>query len=622
MPLNIWNLEWLNHNSQRSYPLCDWATKECSESSAITLPDDFLLALSLAVNACHSIDIDGFYIKSILVMDTGCSVIIGYDDKEVAITHIVANSDQMTYALVGLGEFDDIVGYIAINPHSTIMSGLSGYYNFSKEATCLEADCIRPMIKSISALQVENGSSLSSRMYGDIILRAGANINLAVNTEDDTSVITISAIDGSGLSALCECEEDKDMPPIRSINGATGNDSGYLSITGTDCLSIDNGDYSLTFTDTCADPCCGCEELDALYENVKDMIDGAATLQNAIEDLSSRQQQIELVYGNEGKTPSCNCAGMVPDEEKKEADEEDNSGVYYVYRYEFMRRYNDQGNYVSPIAYGWGKGCKTYPLKVGAYMGHGDPIDAEYLIGDYYHDDTTGATLIVADVIIERVCKYKDRSEAPDEKYYFSHRTEFLDTYINLNSKGSVLNPDKSLFIPQSESPIDSVDFDSVSGNHPSMNQACIEGRDFIRECIAKSESTEEEEEKEPELACAKSIYRYELQVEEGDALIHTFMFSRDGDIPLLGVGDTITVTGTEEDYDTRWKATISNVKLYRSFKYWYEADQPQLYKDDPDQFGDYWIKKNDIEEYRCYFDAVPKKKKWGPENTNRNTDL
>lgn len=620
MPLNIWNLEWLNHNSQRSYPIADWATKQCVDSAAIVLPDDFLLALSLGINACHSIDIDGFYIKSILVMDTGCSVIIGYEDKEVAVTHIIANSNQTTYALVGLGEFDDIVGYIAINPQSNIMSGLSGYYNFTREATCLEADCIRPMIKSISALQVENGSSISPRMYGDIVLRAGANINIAVANEEDTSVVTISAIDGSGLTGICDCAEDVNMPPIRSINGITGSDNGNLTITGSNCLTISSGTNSLTFQDTCAEPCCGCEELDALYENVKDMIDGASTLKNAVEDLASRQQQIELVYGNEGKSPSCNCVGVVPSESKKQSEKEDNSKIYYVYRYEFMRRFNDQGNYVSPIAYGWGEGCKTYPLKVGAYMGHGDPMDAEYLIGDYYHDDTTGATLIVADVIIERVCKYKDRSEAPDDNYYFSHRTEFLDTYINLDSRSPVMNPDKSVFIPREEQATDTPEYDSSTGAHPSTNQACIEGRDFIRECIANTENSTEEE--VTQLACEKSIYRYELQVEEGEAPIHTFMFSKDGDTPLLGVGDPVKVTGTAEDYDTRWTATVTNVKLYRSFKYWYEADQPQLYEEDPDQFGDYWIKKNNLEEYRCYFDAVPKTVHSGPNKTDRDTTL
>lgn len=619
MPLNIWNLEWLNHNSQRSYPIADWATKECTESSAILLPDDFILALSLGVNACHSIDIDQFYIKSILVMDTGCSVIIGYEDKEVAVTHILANSDQMTYTLVGLGEFDDVVGYIAINPKSNIMSGLSGYYNFTREATCLEADCIRPMIKSISALQVENGSSVSQRMYGDIILRAGANINLAVSKdeESDRSVITISAISGKGFSETCACAEDDTMPPIRSINGITANDDGQISITGANCMTVARGTNSLTFQDTCAEPCCGCEELDALYENVKDMIDGASTLRNAVEDLASRQQQIEMVYGNEGKTPSCNCAGMVPT--KKE--EEENAGVFYVYRYEFMRRFNDQGNYVSPIARGWGEGCKSYPLKAGAYMGHGDPIDAPYLIGDYYHDSTSGASFIVADVIIERVCKYKTRADAPDENYYFSHRTEFLDTYINLNEKGIVTNPDGSVFIPKEASDTDSDEYDASSELHPSKNQACIEGRNFIQECKANAEATELEEETK-DLSCEKSIYRYELQVEEGEPAVHTFVFFEEGGSPLLGVGDPIKVTGTVEDYDSRWEAIVSGVKLYRSFKYWYEADQPQMFVENPDLFGDYWIKKNSIEEYRCYFDASPSRKLEGPEQTDRSTDL
>lgn len=306
MPLNIWNLEWLNHNSQRSYPIADWATKECTESSAIKLPDDFILALSIGVNACHSLDIDGFYIKSVLVMDTGCSVILGYQDEEVAVTHIVANSDQVTYALTGLGDFDDIVGYIAINPKSQILTGLSGYYNFEWEATCLEADCVRPMIKSISAFQVDDGSHVSSRMYGDIILKAGANMDITVASDGGVNTITLSAIDGSGLSEKCECEEDSERTPIRSINGITADPNGNINLVGTSCLRISTITNGLKLEDTCSEPCCGCPELDAIYDNLKDCMDGADTLKHAVEDLNAKQDQMELVYQSEGRN-TCNC---------------------------------------------------------------------------------------------------------------------------------------------------------------------------------------------------------------------------------------------------------------------------------------------------------------------------
>lgn len=308
MSVNIWNLEWLNHNSQRSYPIADWATKECSDSAAIKLPDDFILALSLGINSAHSIDIDGFYIKSVLVMDTGCSVVIGYGGSDVAITHIRAGSDQMTYTLTGLGDFSDIVGYIAINPDSSIMKGVSGYYNFSREATCLEPDCIRPMIKTISSVSVYTDAfSQGETFYGDIVFRAGANMDIRVSKENNNSVIVFSAVNGADLTDECECTVDKDRIPIRSINGeVTTDENGDIQITGTDCLNVRNGEHSITLEDTCSQPCCGCAELDALYDNIKDIITGATTLRTAIENVAAKQDQVELVYQSEG-TNSCNC---------------------------------------------------------------------------------------------------------------------------------------------------------------------------------------------------------------------------------------------------------------------------------------------------------------------------
>lgn len=308
LALNIWNLEWLNHNSQRSYPIADWASKECTESRAIKLPDDFILALSIGINAAHSIDIDGFYIKSVLVMDTGCSVTIGYSGHDVAITHIQANLDQMTYTLTGLGDFDDIVGYIAINPQSSIMKGLSGYYNFTREATCLEPDCIRPMIRSISSLSVYTDAfSKGEKLYGDIILKAGANMDIRVSkNEDKSAVIVFSAIDGSDLTDKCECAVNDEMVPIKSINGVEADENGNIEIIGTDCLSVKTEGNQIILEDTCSEPCCGCAELDALYDNLKDCIDGATTLKNAVENLVAKQEQVEMVYQSEGKQ-SCNC---------------------------------------------------------------------------------------------------------------------------------------------------------------------------------------------------------------------------------------------------------------------------------------------------------------------------
>ena len=42
MPLSTWNLEWLNHNSQRNYPIADDATGY-DETGTFKIPEDFIV---------------------------------------------------------------------------------------------------------------------------------------------------------------------------------------------------------------------------------------------------------------------------------------------------------------------------------------------------------------------------------------------------------------------------------------------------------------------------------------------------------------------------------------------------------------------------------------------------
>jgi hypothetical protein len=61
MPVGNWNLEWLNHNAQRAYPLADDATGP-DETGAFKLPDNFLVELDLPVHAGLNVGPAGFFV--------------------------------------------------------------------------------------------------------------------------------------------------------------------------------------------------------------------------------------------------------------------------------------------------------------------------------------------------------------------------------------------------------------------------------------------------------------------------------------------------------------------------------------------------------------------------------
>lgn len=307
MALNIWNLEFLNHNSQRSYPIADWATQSCKDAKNIKLPKDFILALSLAVSCGADVKIEYFYIKSIVVVSTGAIITIGYfnnsDNPDVASSFIPFDQDQTTFALTGLGDFADIIGYIAVDTKSPTMKQLSGMFNFDYADTALEPDCVRPMIHALSSLTVENQGAVSDKLYGDITLRAGSNMDISVSG----NTVTFSAINSNGFENDCVCNENSDKIPITSINGISAGGSGNITIVGTDCMQVNTNNSAVTLEDTCAEPCCGCTELNSLYDNYRSILDGSKTLENFVNELNAKVDQISIIYAGGSNGNSCHC---------------------------------------------------------------------------------------------------------------------------------------------------------------------------------------------------------------------------------------------------------------------------------------------------------------------------
>ena len=308
MPIGNWNLQWLNHNSQRSYPLTDRATKT-DTTNTIRIPDSFIVSLYFPVHSGLNVSTDRFYIKTLLVAPTGYNVAIGYNSEDedapnptvgslmvAAATH----EPNMTYAIAGVDDFSDTIGQIVIGKLDEIARLPAGLYAFEPEAGEIETDAIRPMIRGISSIRAINGVEISERLYGDVEFVAGTNVRIDVSTANNQPKITFNAISGLNLSEECECNENQTGECIRCINGICSGD-GTFTLGGSACIQVtaeESGTTtgnSITIIDTCALPCCGCEELDALKNQIDRFNDGVATLQNFVNRLSAEVTQMSLV---------------------------------------------------------------------------------------------------------------------------------------------------------------------------------------------------------------------------------------------------------------------------------------------------------------------------------------
>ena len=301
MPVGNWNLQWLNHNSQRSYPLTETATKT-DLTGTIRLPDSFIVGLYLPISATVVVAPTSFFISGILLSPAGFNIYISCLDATGATVEVAAaniprsgHTRNKAYAIGGVDAFSDTVGQIVLGTLDEVDRLPSGYYTFDPAGGLLEFDAIRPNLRGVSSLQVVNNTDISDLIYGDVVLVAGANIRIDVSTlATGVTEITFKAISGENLNEDCSCNTPTDAPCIKCINGVCTSD-GNFTFAYDECVDIEPANNGLVFSDTCAAPCCGCAELDAITNQINRFGDGVATLQNFVTRLGAEVTQMSLV---------------------------------------------------------------------------------------------------------------------------------------------------------------------------------------------------------------------------------------------------------------------------------------------------------------------------------------
>jgi hypothetical protein len=314
MPVGIWNLEWLNHNSQRSYPLAEDATRT-DVTGTFVLPNDFLLALYLPVHAGLDVDVENFYIASVSVFATGYNISVGYDDGTAsppivatAVISQAAHTPNASYALPGVDAFDDTAGKLVVGILDSIDLQPSGQFLFDYAGGKLDADCIRPMIRGVQSIRVRNGSELSAPVTGHVILSAGSNFKLTLTQVAGLpSEIRFDAIDGAGLTADCACDTSAAAAvPILTINGLGPDTAGNFKLNGSQCLEIDPIANGLQLKDTCSSPCCGCAELEQITHEIEMIGVGQQTVANFVNQLGTQVNTMsQVVLGSRINDQGC-----------------------------------------------------------------------------------------------------------------------------------------------------------------------------------------------------------------------------------------------------------------------------------------------------------------------------
>jgi hypothetical protein len=316
MPVGIWNLEWLNANSQRSYPLSEVATK-VDTTGTFTIPDSLILGLYLPIHSGLVAYPENFYVKTVSIFATGLNVEIGYWNGSSGVNVASAtiafstHSEYKTYSLVGQDDFIDCFGRIVFGKIDELSTLPAGAYDFSFAGGRLDSDSIRPMIRGVSSIRIINGQSVSNRMQGDIAFVAGTNMSISAAGSSGNYSITFNAIKGEGLNIDCNCIDDDPIGQcVRTVNGIGPDSGGNLTVIGDDCLNVTAVQNGIQIQDVCSKPCCGCVELQAVTNDLVRFGEASNSLTNFLNRLEGSVNRMNLtVLGSRLGDSGGTCSG-------------------------------------------------------------------------------------------------------------------------------------------------------------------------------------------------------------------------------------------------------------------------------------------------------------------------
>jgi hypothetical protein len=319
---SIVGLGWLNTNATRNYPISQEATLS-PLGDGFNLPDDLIVDMRLSVPYDPTIKPFNFYLKSISSYTHGLIVEIGYYSPDVssekataAISEAIAadtHTNPSSYTLTGVAtnsdyDFSNVIGSITIGNLEQLQENPPGRVDFSTDAY-IETTVISMNTAGVSSLRVgKDVLSAGVALTGHVIMRPRTNFGIQTSPLENS--FTFSALDGLGLSSDCTCEGEIDLGPcIRTINQLSPDSSGNLDLVPGTCVDIQNnaGSNSILLSETCSEPCCGCDQLDIVVSDLRDLQNGFDRLDSYITALAGAVESIRSsAFGSVVTNNACN----------------------------------------------------------------------------------------------------------------------------------------------------------------------------------------------------------------------------------------------------------------------------------------------------------------------------
>ncbi len=283
------NQEWLNQNSLRNYPFCEDVRLNPRDESGnritdIRLPNFVVVDFTLTM---PSPDVMSVYMSTFAkVANLATFTFADADGLNVATLAVdmSQHTKNQAYNLVGIGSYSDVRGRVVIGDLDSLPNVVpEGLYSFELGDAELEPSVVRPDIRGVRSLQIDQDETLSAQLFGHVKLVEGVNIQLT--HLPSYNGIRIDAINGAGLNAECDCDDPLTPVCVESLNGIALAD---IELIGDDCVEVSVEGNRIVISDKCAEPCCGCPELEFITENLKVLEATVSNLQEYAQELHQR----------------------------------------------------------------------------------------------------------------------------------------------------------------------------------------------------------------------------------------------------------------------------------------------------------------------------------------------
>lgn len=274
----VQQVEWLNQNAGRAYPIQEDMGRAPTSSGGGLLPG-IQLPNYVLVDAVFTVPGDPstrVYLAQLSYAGTVLSLVFrtvaGATLTALAVD-LSSHKPNTPYSVSGIGDLQDCRGWVTIGDLSRLPADLpQGLYLFGAGQTLLEARTTRPAIRGVRSLRIQNGATVSPSLTGNVNLVAGPNISFQYRS--DLNAILVSAIPNAGYREACPCQDNLAASLVQTINGIPLKD---VTIVGDgECVQVTTSGNTITITDICSKPCCGCPELDFLNQTV-DVINSSLT---------------------------------------------------------------------------------------------------------------------------------------------------------------------------------------------------------------------------------------------------------------------------------------------------------------------------------------------------------